>query len=508
MQRKQDFTKSVWTANIIPPTYPELTTDLEVDIAIVGGGITGLSAAYILAAEGKSVVVLEAHEIGKGSTAYSTGNLYTTVGERLHSIGERHGEDAMIEVVNSRMSAINFIEHRVLDHTIDCEFQRVPWNLFTTGSSNEKDSEIENEFDAARKSGLEAINTVPMVFPFPNVSKIATIDHQAQINPYKYVLGLATAIDTRNCRIFENTKVINVEDGSPCIVHTKNAKVKAKKVIMATHSPKGIYEVHTEMEAYREFALAAKLKGDLPIEGIYWNMIGSDQYSVRPYSNEEGNFLVVVGEPYLVGSLDDNEECLLKIEKYLYEYFDVDRIVYRWAAQNYKSADGLPYIGTSPLQSNTFIATGFKADGLVYGTLAGMIIADTILGHESDWAELYNPKRFTPIASAKQFAKENANVVSHLLKDYLFYGEVDRLKQIEQGEGKTLTLDGEKVAAYRDENNELHVVSSVCTHLGCIVHFNNVEKSWDCPCHGSRFTIDGEVIEGPAYKNLAKPLEK
>jgi len=158
------------------------------------------------------------------------------------------------------------------------------------------------------------------------------------------------------------------------------------------------------------------------------------------------------------------------------------------------------------LQKNVFIATGFKDDGLVYGTLAANIISETILGRKSDWSELYDPKRFTPIASAEQFVRENVNVVTHLLKDYWFYGEVDRLKQIECGEGKTLTLDGEKVAAYRDKNNKLHIVSSVCTHLGCILHFNNTEVSWDCPCHGSRFTVDGEVIEGPAYKNLAKPL--
>jgi len=508
MKREHDFTTSVWTASVQPKAYPKLNTDLEVDVAIVGGGITGITAAYLLAAKGMDVVVLEAHTVGKGSTGYSTGNLYATVGERLHTIESKHGEHAMNQVVHSRSTAINFIEDLVKEHDIDCEYQRVPWHLFTTGSSKEKDAEVEKEFDAAHTAGLEAINSIPLIFPFQSISKITTINHQAQINPYKYVLGVAASITSKQCRIFENTKVLNVEDGNPCIVHTENALVKAKKVIMATHSPKGIYEVHTEMEAYREFALAAKVKGDLPIEGIYWNITGSHQYSIRPYSNEEGNFLIVIGEPYLVGTLEENEECLLKIEQYLYEHFDVDRIVYRWAAQNYKSADGLPYIGTSPLQLNTFIATGFKADGLVYGTLAAMIITETILGKESDWSELYNPKRFTPLATAGQFVKENVNVVTHLLKDYWFYGEVDRLQQIKTGEGKTLELDGEKVAAYRDENNELHIVSSVCTHLGCIVHFNNSEKSWDCPCHGSRFTINGEVIEGPAYKNLAKPLEK
>src|SRR5690606_7626672 len=176
---------------------------------------------------------------------------------------------------------------------------------------------------------------------------ITSIPHQAQINPYKYVIGLAENLDTSKCRIFENTKVLRVEDGSPCLVHTNNGAVKAKQVIMATHSPKGIYEVHSEMEVYREFALAAKLKGALPPDGIYWHLNDAYQYSVRPYTNEEGNFLIVIGEPYLVGKIDDTEKCLIKLEDYLYAHFDVERIVYRWAAQNYKSADALPYIGTS-----------------------------------------------------------------------------------------------------------------------------------------------------------------
>jgi len=507
MKKEYDFTESVWTAGVHSKGYPSLANDIEADVAIIGGGITGISAAAMLTAKGKNVVVLEAHSIGKGSTGYSTGNLYATVGERLSSIDSKHGEEAMLQVVDSRTFAINFIEEQVNKYNIDCEFQRVPWHLFTTNSAKGDNEEVEKEFDTAHRANLEAINSVPYTFPFPDVSTITSINHQAQINPYKYVLGLAENLDTGKCRIFEHTKVLNVEDGSPCIIHTDKARVRAKQVIMATHSPKGIYEAHTEMEVYREFALAAKIRGPLPVEGIYWHVNDSYQYSTRPYSNEEGNFLIIIGEPYLVGTVNHTEECLLKVEQYLYEHFDVESIVYRWAAQNYKSADGLPYIGTSPLESNIFIATGFKADGLVYGTLAASIITDSIFGVENDWSKLYNPKRFTPLATAKQFIKENMNVMTSLVKDYFFYGEVDELKQIKAGEGKTLKLADEKVAAYRDENNELHIVSSVCTHLGCIVHFNSAEKSWDCPCHGSRFTIDGEVIEGPAYKNLAKPKE-
>jgi len=508
MRKERKTTQSVWTASTDSQAYPQLTSDLDVDVAIIGGGITGITAAYLLATEGKSVAVLEAHKIGKGATGYSTGNLYATVGERLATIEKKHSQKAMSAVVNSRNAAINFIEDCIAINSIDCEFNRVPWHLFTTSESSAHDPEVEAEFEKARQLELSTLNSVPPLFSFRDVSKITTLNHQAQFNPFKYVSGLAKAANTAHCQIFENTKVTNVKDGTPCQVFTENGVVTAKKVIMATHSPKGIYEVHTEMEVYREFALAAKITGELPPEGIYWNITGSNQYSVRPYSNEEGDYLIVLGEPYLTGTKEENEDCIVKIKEYLNKHFTIESIVYEWAAQNYKPADGLPYIGTSPLQTNTYIATGFKADGLVYGTLAAMIITETILGRESDWSELYDPKRFTPIASAKQFLKENMNVATHLVKDYLFYGQVDELKEIKQGEGKTLTVDGEKVAAYRDEMNELHIVSPVCPHMGCIVHFNRSEKSWDCPCHGSRFTIDGEVIEGPAYKDLARPLDK
>lgn len=505
MKNNRDFTTSVWNAGITAPKYPQLNDNREADVVVVGGGITGITAAYLLAAEGKSVVVLEAKKVGNGATAFSTGNLYATVGERLSTIKDKHGKEDMIEVVKSRNAAIDFIENTVLNNDLDCDLNRVPWHLFTTIGDTKKSSEVQKEFEAGQEANLLASNIIPPIFPYSNVAEITTFDHQAQLNSYKYVLALATLTSTSNCRIFEDTPVTKVEDGNPCTVHTAQHTIKAKHVIMATHSPKGIYQAQTEMEVYREFALAAKLKSPLPEEGIYWELTDSGQYSIRPYSNEEGEFLVVLGEPYLVGTLEDNEECLNRIEQYLHQHFDVDHIAYRWAAQNYKSGDGLPYIGVSMLESNTYIATGFKADGLVYGTLAAMLITEDIMGRENSWLKLYSPTRFTPLASAKQFTKESFTVAKHLLKDYLTYGEVDSLKQIGNGEGKTLTVDDEKVAAYRNEEGKLHIVSSVCTHLGCIVHFNKAEKTWDCPCHGSRFSVDGEVIEGPAYKNLAKP---
>lgn len=502
MPTEHDYTQAIWSATTEPKTYPQLTGDLEVDIAVVGAGITGLSTAYAMAKAGKTVAVLEAKQVGMGTTGSSTGNLYAPIDERLHSIKTKHGEDTMREVASSRMAAIDFIEQRVQEFNIDCEFVRVPWMLFST-PGKDLTNQVEKERKAAEKAGLQVSSLAPADFPYP-VESIANIANQAQFNPLKYVQGLAAAIAGDRCHIFENTRVTKVEEGEPCVVYTRQGKVRAQQVVMATHSPKGIYGVHTAMEPYREYALAAKLKGDLPPAGVYWHMQQIQHNSVRPYSNGEGNFLLVLGEPHKVGNNEHNEESFKKIEAYLRTHFEVDNIVYTWAAQNYKPADNLPFIGSSPLEKNIFIATGFAADGLVYGTLAAMIISDIAQGKENSWAKIYDPKRFTPVASAPKFMKENVDVAMHLVKDYLFKDSKKELQEVKAGEGKVLSLDKKRLAAYRDEQGKLHLVSAVCTHMGCIVHWNSAEKSWDCPCHGSRFSVDGEVLEGPAYQDLAR----
>lgn len=473
---------------------------LDVDVAIVGAGITGLTTAYLLAKSGKRVAVLEAMEVGKGTTGSSTGNLYTPVDERLYKVASKHDESVLQAVVSSRTEAVNFIEQRVQEFSIDCEFKRVPWYLFTTDSKQAQ--QIRQELEAVQKSGIAATGEVPADFPY-NAEAVINIANQAQFNPLKYVQGLAAGIASDNCRIYENTKVLQVEDGEPCMVHTERGQVRTAKVVMATHSPKGVYAVHSAMEAYREYAIAVRLKGDLPASGTYWHLQQQHHYSVRPYSNGSGDFLLVLGEPHMVGHQEHNEENLRKVEEYARKHFDVESVAYRWAAQNYRPADLLPYIGSSPMQNNVYIATGFAADGLVWGTVAAQIIQDAILGKDNPWAKTFDPKRFTPVASASKVIDENVHVVKHLVEDYLLPDDTVELREIKSGEAKTLELNDKKVAAYRDEQGELHVVSSVCTHMGCVVHWNSAEKSWDCPCHGSRFSVDGEVIEGPAYRNLA-----
>lgn len=502
MATEHYYSQALWSATIEAKIYPPLTNDIEVDVAIIGGGITGISTAYKLIREGRKVAVLEAKRVGMGTTGSSTGNLYAPMG-LLHKIASKHNEETMKSVSGSRAAAVNFIEQRIKEFNINCEFERVPWHFFTTQDDTSQSSQIEKELEAAKAAGLAATNLPPAGFPF-QVSTIAQVADQAQFDPLRYVQQLAAAIAGENCQIFEQTKVLDVEDKQPCIVHTTHGKLKAKKVVKATHSPIGRYAVHTAMEVHREYALAVRLKGALPAKGIYWHMKGKQLYSIRPYSNEQGNFLIVLDASQLLGHQEHTEESFKKVDEYLRAHFEVDRIEFSWAAQNYKPADYIPYIGTSPMEDHTFIATGFSADGLVYGTLASMIISDAIVGKENPWAKVYDPKRFTPAASAKRFLKENVHVAEHMVKDYLVKGHEKEFEAVKAGEGKIVEMNGKKLAAYRDEQGQLQVVSAVCTHLGCIVHWNNGEKSWDCPCHGSRFSVEGEVLEGPAIQDLSK----
>lgn len=495
-------TPALWDDTVNETHYPALTGALEVDVAVIGAGITGLTTALHLQAAGLRVAVIEARRVGSGTTGDSTGNLYAPVGPGLASIEEKHSIRTAGAVVQARAEAVDFMEQTIASLNISCDFQRVPFYLFSS-PDEQADGEVHQEFATAARAGLNPFDLPPPGFPF-SVSALLGLSNQAQFNPLQYVQGLAAAIDGPGCRIFENSPVLETEDGEPCRVVTSAGTVTAAHVVKATHTPQGIYAVHAAMTPHREYAVVARIEETLPA-GIYWNANAAWQYSVRPWSTPEGNFLLVLGKSYKPG--EQKMEDLAPLKSFIRTRFPTASIDYVWAAQNYQSADHLPYIGTSPTEQRTWMATGFAADGLVWGTIAGKAIADGIQGKESRYLDLFNPQRFTPVASAKNFLKENAAVSRHLLKDYLFYGQTESLAGIAAGEGKTLKVDGERVAVYRHESGKLSIVSAVCSHMGCIVHWNGLEKSWDCPCHGSRFSVDGVVLEGPAQSNLAKPLE-
>jgi glycine/D-amino acid oxidase-like deaminating enzyme/nitrite reductase/ring-hydroxylating ferredoxin subunit len=493
-------TTSIWKATADKQiNFPSLQKDITVDVAIIGGGITGLMAALLLSDAGKKVAVFEALSIGLGTTGYSTGNLYSVVDEHLSKIKNKWSKEVMINVVKSRSQALDLIEQTINKFNIDCNFARQPFHYFAEKLDDYSTEFLNEEHNAAQEAGLSASLTsdVPLNFP---VERGLRIENQAQFHPLKFVRGLAEKISDK-CMIFENTKIEEIDEKNITLKTSSNT-IKANKIIIATHTPKGIFAVQSFMGPYREYGVAGTLKSGNYPEGIFWAVSEGKKHSVRSFNDNGKNYILVIGEKHKTGQEDDSINREQMLEKYLKARYDINTFEYRWGGQHYRSADGLAFIGQSFTTDDTYIATGFATDGLVYGTLAAMIIKDHILAKQNEYFDMYNSRRITPMKSAAAFIKENVNEVIQYLKDYPGNTDADEFSEIKKGEGKVIEIEGEKCGAYRDENNQLHVVSAVCTHMKCIVNWNNLEKSWDCPCHGSRFNCKGEVIEGPAISDL------
>jgi glycine/D-amino acid oxidase-like deaminating enzyme/nitrite reductase/ring-hydroxylating ferredoxin subunit len=492
---------SIWSAGTDAPAFAPLDVDLDADVAVIGAGITGITCAALLAGEGLRVVVLEAGQVGMGTTGRSTGNLYAPVDSYLHEMAAKWGEDKLAQVVRSRGAALDLIEKNTRDHRLDCGFARQPWALYSVDASKQHDKLIEREYQAALKCGLAAriVNELPLPYA---IHRALVVAQQAQFHPLRYVRQLAAAIASHQCRIFEQSAatVIDEEQGS---VGVGRHTVKARHIVMATHTPKGFNTVQTELGPYREYAVAAPLKSKQLAGGIFWS-VGAEAHSTRLVELDGRPYVLMIGEMHKTGQNDDPGAAFRRLEAAVQAHFDAGPAAWRWSAQQYRPVDGLPYIGSSIGAARLYLATGFAADGLTYGTLAAMLIADQISGRTNEFVKLYSPHRFTPVKSAGAFLKENLNVAGRYVKDYLKGTGVPRLSEVPRGEGCIVEIGGDKLAVYRDESDQLHVVSPVCTHLKCIVHWNRAERSWDCPCHGSRFGVDGAVLEGPALAPLQR----
>jgi glycine/D-amino acid oxidase-like deaminating enzyme/nitrite reductase/ring-hydroxylating ferredoxin subunit len=491
--------RALWDQDPHKKQFPQLTGQHQVDVVIVGGGITGISAAMLLAQAGKRSIILEQYEIGSGTTGHSTGNLYASTGQHLTEISSKHNKSVMKQVAQSRLAAMNQVKSWVHEFGLSCDFREVPWHLFST---KETDSPtIRDEFDAAEQAGLNAENNVPLTFPFPS-DVMLTLRHQAQMNPLQYVQQLAASIDPALCSIYENSKVVDVGSGAPVVVKTAMGTVTADHVILATHSPIGLFAVQSAMEVKREYAMAVKVKNELPPPAIYWDLHRSDQamFSVRVCENNSGKYLLVLHEQHKTGHGNHKTNFPIETEKYIRTHFDVKSISYVWSAQKYSSVDKLPYIGSSPIQKNCHIATGFAADGLVYGTLAALIISDDIIGVPNDYQHLYRI-RVPAMGALPKFVQHNLHILGDLVADLLTSPESE-FSKITPGEGEVIKVEGKHLAVFRNDEDHVYAVSAICPHMGCTVHWNKFEKSWDCPCHGSRFDVLGEVLEGPAIKSL------
>jgi glycine/D-amino acid oxidase-like deaminating enzyme/nitrite reductase/ring-hydroxylating ferredoxin subunit len=499
-----NYKTSVWLPSTPHPRYPALDRDVEVDVAVIGGGVTGVTAARLLENAGRRVALIEARRIGKGETEKTTAHLTEALDTRYHALISKFGVEGASLAAEGQRTAIGTIAKFTERLAIPCDFRRLPGFLYAE-RADEVD-ELERECGAARRAGVLAALTDEVPLPFPTVRALCFED-QATFHPRIYLQALAEAFAAAGGTIYEETQVTEIEDGEPCRVITDRGVVTAADVIVATHAPVSTRVLlHTKLAAYRSYAVAV----DLPagFDGLFWDL--GDPYHYLRYQLVDGrSYLLAGGEDHKVGEQDDTTAPFRRLEEYVRSHFGrpVAATDFRWSGQVIEPADGLPYVGTNPGSDHVYVATGYSGNGMTQGTLAALMLADQIAGEKTRWDDLLDATRFKPLASAKAFVTENLTFPKQLIKDRLPQAGPEALAGVAAGEGQVLSLDGQRLAVYRNSNGELGAVSAVCTHLGCLVQWNSAGKSWDCPCHGSRFDPHGRVLNGPAVAPLqAQPL--
>jgi glycine/D-amino acid oxidase-like deaminating enzyme/nitrite reductase/ring-hydroxylating ferredoxin subunit len=492
---------SLWVKTSPESSYPSLARKASFDAIVIGGGITGLTTAYLLKREGVKVALLEAGRVASGVTGYTTAKVTALQALIYQELMKKHGRERTSAYGRANADAVERIAGIVDAEEIDCDFRRR--DAYTFGASMTGIDDVRAEAEAVREAGLtaELVDRAPLPF----LASALRMANQAEFHPRTYCLGLAAAVDGGKGKVYEHTRVQEVQERKTVVhVKTENQTLSAEHVVVATQIPfmgEGMF--YGKTYPLRAYALALAMKDD-DFEGMFISAEAPTR-SLRSYAQGKKRWAIVSGESHKVGQDPEPDEHYEALEAWAREKLPgLGGLECRWSAQDYVSVDGLPYIGrlTSD-HERVFAATGFRKWGMTNGTAAAAIITDAIMGRVNPWAEAFDSTRVKPRRAMKDFVKENANVAKHLMLDKALASEVT-IESVPIGEAAIVDLEGEPAAAYRDESGELHVVSPDCTHMGCRLAWNKAECSWDCPCHGSRFDPDGRVIQGPANQDLEK----
>lgn len=497
-------TVSIWMATARTPAPGSLNDNVLADVCIVGAGIAGMTVAYLLGREGKSVVVVDDGPIGGGMTARTTAHLVNAIDDRYFEIERLHGEEGARLAAHSHTAAIDRIEAIVKEEAIDCEFERLDGYLFVPPGASR--TVLDRELNAAQRAGLANVKLVERA-PIESFDTglCLCFPRQAQFHPLKYLAGLADAIERQGGRIFTESHVSNIKRGTPAQVTTdKGYTAKADALVIATNTPiNDLFAIHTKQAPYTTYVVGARVPPASVTRALYWDTADPYHY-VRLRSAPDHDLLIVGGADHKSGQADDGARRHAQLEAWARERFPmIEAIEYRWSGQVMEPVDAVAFIGRNPGDKNIYVATGDSGMGMTHGTIAGMLISDTIVGRDCPWVRLYDPARKS-LRALPEFAKENLNVAAQYVEDYLTAGDVDSTSEIAADEGAVIRQGLTKLAVYRDKQGTLHRCSALCTHLDCIVSWNSLEKTWDCPCHGSRFDRYGKVINGPAISDLKR----
>jgi glycine/D-amino acid oxidase-like deaminating enzyme/nitrite reductase/ring-hydroxylating ferredoxin subunit len=509
-------TRSIWMegepAGENPPAVgdrPPLSADRTTDICVIGAGIAGLTTAYLVAREGRSVTVLDLDRIGGQETSRTTAHLSDVLDEGLAELESMYGEERARLAVSSHTAAIARIEEIVEKESIACGFERVDGYLFASTDSGE--DELDETLEAAHRLGFAGVRRLSRTRGKGlRTGPCLRFPHQAEFHPLRYVQGLAAAVERDGGELFVRTRVVDVEglEDGVRVTTAEGFTVDAAAAVCATNSPITTrVALHTKQAAYRSYAVGARVRRGSVHRALYWDTADPYHYvRLSPDPSDDGTDIVIVGgEDHKTGQDDDPAPRFDRLEEWARARIpELGPVAFRWSGQVMEPVDGLAFLGRSPGERNIYVVTGDSGHGMTHATIGAGIIADLVAGRENPWAELYDPSRVTSQATPR-FLRENLNVAGRY-SEWVTPGEVGEPAEIPPGAGAVVRRGLTKVAVYRGEDGSIHQSSAVCPHLGCIVAWNPVEATWDCPCHGSRFGPAGSVIHGPAVGDLS-PVE-
>jgi glycine/D-amino acid oxidase-like deaminating enzyme/nitrite reductase/ring-hydroxylating ferredoxin subunit len=495
--------RSFWLETTPETDYPALSDGVAVDVAVVGGGITGITAAILLKEAGKTVAVIESKRIVQGATGYTTAKVTAGHGASYAKIRKAFGEEGIRTYARANEAALDWIAKLIEANRIDCDFERR--TNYVYAESEDEVSQLRQEAEVERQAGLATrlVDETPLPFA---VAAALRLENQAQFHPRKYLLALAATIPGDGSHVFEQSRVHKVKHGEPCEVVADQGVVRANDVILATHLPildSGLF--FTKAYPHRSYAVAAPLASAPDPQGMYINS-GTPTRSIRTLRDGDRVLIQVGGNGHKTGEEDDTPARYDQLEEFLREHWpEAGEVEHRWSTQDYMAHDSVPYVGRLRRSAkHLFAATGYSKWGMTNGTVAALILSDAILGRENPWAELYDSKRLLRRSALTSFLRENASAGVQFFSGRLSRADRTRVDEQRPSEGALIRLRGRKTAVYRDAERRLHGLSPVCRHLYCIVDWNAAERTWDCPCHGSRYAADGTAIQGPTTEDLKR----